>query len=412
MWLLLVACANQKVAPEGCVHDYDPCVAGDQEGVCVMGLCEALPLGPAVGVSFPLPDTSLRTCMGSTSLGNAGAIPCPSEASSASCADTPGCGQDAQYGWDVAHSAEDRFVVGGTEEATVQDSVTGLEWQRCALGQQGGDCSGDATLMDGFAALDACTDSTWGGHQDWTLPSAPAFMSIVDYGRTGPAFDESVFPNSPGNFPEVYDNWWIDCEWTSTDYAGAQDVAWVVMSNSGDLSQGSGLEYHHNDRAAEGWDGCTARCVRGEPVVGHGRFLQLEPVAEEAVVVDVVGRRMWTGCSLGQTGSTCTGDALQVDWLSALSACEDLTWAGLADWRLPDVKELRSLVDESRVSPAIDVDLFPNTPYYGPSTTPNVGNYWSSTARDYNDFALYVDFGTGFSHFYVQEEARHVRCVR
>jgi hypothetical protein len=121
---------------------------------------------------------------------------------------------------------------------------------------------------------------------------------------------------------------------------------------------------------------------------------------------------VWQGCSNGQTGNDCTPQAGMLDWYESLAYCEGLSWGGFEDWRLPNVKELRSIVDESRDSPAIDASVFPNTPYYGPITDDNAGQYWSSTARSYNSFALYVEFGTGFSHFYEQPELRHVRCVR
>ena len=102
-----------------------------------------------------------------------------------------------------------------------------------------------------------------------------------------------------------------------------------------------------------------------------------------------------------------------ISWKSSLAHCEGLTWGGKDDWRLPNVKELRSLVDTGKRSPAIDATMFPNTPYYGAGmTSQNAGQYWSSTARSYNDFALYVDFRSGFSHFYKQTEGRHVRCTR
>lgn len=407
-----LGCANKRRDDEVCTADFLPCTGAEGEGRCLLGACQPLSGARGAGLAFPVPDTRLLTCMGSSALGTEGEIDCPGEAGGEACANTPGCGQDAQYGWDASHPGEPRFRVEGGDEPVVQDRITGLRWQRCALGQAGPDCQGTATLLDGWDAAAACEASTWGGHTDWVLPSAKALMASADYGRTGPAFDEEVFPNSPGDFPEVYDAWWIDCLWSGTDYAGQADVAWALMVNSGDVSQGSGLDYHLHDRDAEGWEGCFARCVRAEPTPSHGRFLRLEPVAGEAVVADLVGERLWTACAVGQAGADCAGEALQLDWLSALVACEGLSWGGLSDWRLPDIQELRSLVDESRISPAIDEELFPNTPYYGPSTTLNVGNFWSSTARSYNDFALYVDFGTGFSHFYVQSEQRHVRCVR
>jgi hypothetical protein len=82
----------------------------------------------------------------------------------------------------------------------------------------------------------------------------------------------------------------------------------------------------------------------------------------------------------------------------------------LRDRRL---RELRSLADLERESPAIDPAAFPHTPFYGIETNDNnAGQFWSATGRSYNDFALYAEFGTGFTHFFEQPEGRHVRCVR
>ena len=75
--------------------------------------------------------------------------------------------------------------------------------------------------------------------------------------------------------------------------------------------------------------------------------------------------------------------------------------------------ELFGIVDLGTQLPAIDSAAFPNTPFYGAGFwDDNAGQYWSSTSRDYNDFALYGDFSFGDTHFYVQSEDRHVRCVR
>ncbi|MCK6506631.1 DUF1566 domain-containing protein [Myxococcota bacterium] len=293
------------------------------------------------------------------------------------------------------------------------DTVSGLAWQGCALGLSDADCTaGQALVGDAFTAEAACAALEWGGHDDWVLPSAEALHLLVDFSRTGPAVDEAVFPQTPGSFPEVYEAWWEDCHWSSTPLATDTDVAWVLMTHSGDLSEGSGVEYHLNDRAAEGWAGCAARCVRGVPEAQQARFLAVEAAPGEGVVLDRVGGRAWTACAAGQTGLDCTGEADLLPWQQALSWCEGLSWGGRDDWRLPDVVELRSIVDLGRSSPAIDPALFPATPYYGPDTRTNVGQFWSSTGRDYNSFALYVEFRSGFSHFYRMDEGRHVRCVR
>lgn len=77
-------------------------------------------------------------------------------------------------------------------------------------------------------------------------------------------------------------------------------------------------------------------------------------------------------------------------WQDALDYCEDLTLPGKSDWRLPDKNELRSLVDYSRNSPAIDIVFFPDT-----QSLP----YWSSTTLvDHTNLAWVVDFDTGIDY--------------
>ena len=56
-------------------------------------------------------------------------------------------------------------------------------------------------------------------------------------------------------------------------------------------------------------------------------------------------------------------------WHEALTYCENLEFAGHTDWRLPNVRELQSIVDYGRTRPAID-------PVFGAESA----GYWSSTA--------------------------------
>ena len=90
-------------------------------------------------------------------------------------------------------------------------------------------------------------------------------------------------------------------------------------------------------------------------------------------------------------------------WQSAIDTCEALSLGGLSDWRLPNVNELEGLVDDTRVSPAINV-VFQNTAS---------SNYWSSTSYAvFLDSAWYVNFDSGFQNNLSKYAPRYVRCVR
>ena len=93
-------------------------------------------------------------------------------------------------------------------------------------------------------------------------------------------------------------------------------------------------------------------------------------------------------------------------WLTALSYCEGLEIGSKTDWRLPNVKELSSIVDYSN-SPTIDETAFPDTE----STY-----YWTSTSIT-SGFALFVEFANGVIHIQFKDIAGlggeyFVRCVR
>ena len=84
----------------------------------------------------------------------------------------------------------------------------------------------------------------------------------------------------------------------------------------------------------------------------------------DGTVTDTVTSLQWKRCSEGQTwdGTTCTGTASNYTWQQALQAADAATYAGQSDWRLPNVKELVSIVERACVSPAIDLSVFPGIP--------------------------------------------------
>lgn len=86
----------------------------------------------------------------------------------------------------------------------------------------------------------------------------------------------------------------------------------------------------------------------------------------------------------------------QLEWCEALEYCETLTFAGEDDWRLPNVRELLSILDYGRANPSVD-PVFRLTRI----ADRNEYQYWSSTLSASNPEAvLYVEMRGGlvFSH--------------
>jgi hypothetical protein len=78
-----------------------------------------------------------------------------------------------------------------------------------------------------------------------------------------------------------------------------------------------------------------------------------------------------------------------LNWEGALSYCENLEAAGYDDWRLPDAKELQSIVDYSRI-PAID-------PVF--TLTDPESWFWTGTTHLDSfspDNAVYIAFGRAY----------------
>ncbi len=99
------------------------------------------------------------------------------------------------------------------------------------------------------------------------------------------------------------------------------------------------------------------------------------------------------------------GIAAPTTWDAAGTYCSNLSTGGYNDWRLPDPKELKSIVNHDNVNPSIDTTYFPGTANTW---------YWSSTTFvQSSSSAWMVHFGAGvISQTSKAGGGLYVRCVR
>jgi len=118
---------------------------------------------------------------------------------------------------------------------TVQDTATGLSWERRISFSMG--------TVD--AATDHCASLTLAGHDDWRLPSIQELVSVVDEHRAAPAVDPSEFPDDPALLKA-----WL---WSSADR-----MLTIDDSSGRATSFADGTVYAQSRRAS----GTGSRCVR------------------------------------------------------------------------------------------------------------------------------------------------------
>ncbi len=338
-------------------------------------------LGPRSGWCCPLPATGQTTCWDTTG----SVIPCA------------GTGQDGDFG----EGAPLAYVDNG--DGTVTDVNTGLMWEKLSADGTVHDKDNVYTWADAFTGHVATLNAmNFAGHSDWRLPNLRELLSIVTYQNllptVAPAFDNHC---SSGCSVTSCSCTFSGDTWTSTSEADSPWNTWFVDFQDGQV--GAGLEHGTGPVRAvrDGSGGCplpatgettcwdssgnAISCAgtgqdgedrKGAPLAyadnGNGTVRDLntglvwEKLSDDGTVHDKDNPYSWANAFTGHVAT-----------LNAMN------FAGHNDWRLPDVRELQSIVNyqsfNPTVSSAFNTNCVPGCHATTCSCTAS-GDYWSSTS--------------------------------
>lgn len=298
----------------------------------------------------------------------------------------PKPGED-YYGQDAHYQTPCSYTDNG--DGTVTDNVTGLIWQKVPGEKK--------TWMQAVDGLDDFNAQALGGYGDWRIPTMKELYSLVQYtgvhGRTEESsvafFDPEFFPLTYGSVPgdRMLDSQML----TSTIYDSVAFGSTVVM-----------FGYNFADGRLKGYPVVKrfyVHHVHGNTHYGQNMFVD----NGDGTISDLATGLMWTKYDSGHFGAGDAGNGT-MDWKAALKYCERMNFAGYNDWRLPNGKELHSIVDYNRSpdttdSPAID-PLFQSTEITNLAGLKDWGFYWSSSplllgSEETSRASVYVMFGRG-----------------
>ena len=327
----------------------------------------------ASGRTYPVVDTGQTDCYGTGRQLRLRA--CPDEGDDLA-------GQDGAYETDPPSYTDNG-------DGTVSDDVTGLMWEKgFRRDVEWRDAQGIAVAAD------------TGGHTDWRVPTIKELYSLIDFsGATGTG---RSFESVPSDAVPFIDAGAFDFEYATEAGSSRRQVRYIdsqYISSTAyngltmngnrtffgvNFADGRIKGYPQRGRAdGAGW---YLRLVRGNPAYGKNAFRD----NGDGTVADTATGLAWMqadsggGAYRGKLGRAHYKDG-RMDWPEALRFCEGLDFAGAADWRLPNAKELQSLVDYTRSpqgthSAAID-PLFGATRITDEAGKPNYAGYWTSTTH-------------------------------
>jgi hypothetical protein len=325
---------------------------------------------PNIDTSIDLPKTGQTKCY------NAGGT-------EIACTNT---GQDGDIQAGVAWP-DPRFTVNGE---CVTDNLTGLMWAKNANLPNGKKTWQQA--LDYVASMNSGNGLC--GYHDWRLPNVNELESLVNTGEA----NTSTWLIGQG-FINV--DMKSSCYWSSSTFAGSADLGWkvgeAVFWDPKDYNtyvwpvragQSGGVVYLPNTGQTKCYNeagteiACTNTGQDGDIQAGVAWPDPRFTVNGECVTDNLTGL-MWAKNANLPNGTRTWQGAL--DYIASMNSGAGL--CGFHEWRMPNRKELLSLIDYSKYSPALQT----NHPFINVQSDRNFSfGYWSSSTFAYDTDLAWV----------------------
>lgn len=290
---------------------------------------------------------------------------------------------DEFYGQDATYTGNKPSYT-DNDDGTITDNVTGLMWEK-NMGKK----------MTYEASFSKAEQSNLGGHSDWRVPTIKELYSLIQFtgqvkgAKSNKLFIDTKYFNQPLGNINIGERE-IDAQtWSSTAYVGLtmRGDATVFGVNFVD---GRIKGYPKFNKRKNSKNTMYFRMVRGNTNYGKNNFID----NGDGTISDYATGLMWQKAD----------DSKSRDWEASLTYSEHLELAGHTDWRLPNAKELQSIVDYSRSpqttnSPAID-PVFSTSEIKDPEgNSEQYPFFWTSTTHldgvNPTSGAVYIAFGEG-----------------
>ncbi|MBD0777621.1 DUF1566 domain-containing protein [Maribacter sp. ANRC-HE7] len=308
---------------------------------------------------------------------------------------------DYLYGQDAHYKKGGTMSYTDYNDETVTDNVTGLMWQKIPT-------TDEFTWEE---AKEYCENLELGGYDDWRMPSAKELFSISDFSNGWPYLNINYFYLASGETSKD-EQYWTNNLYVGVTEEGGDYAAFGVNHVTGHIKayaagmpsemDGEGPEMGDSNTTPPPGDGMGA--PTGNPMAKYVRAVRGNTYGindftdnGNATITDKATGLMWSQNDSGEG----------MEWADALSYAENSNLAGYIDWRLPNVKELQSIVDYTRsitatdpdnVGPAID-PLFNCTPIVSEAGYDDYAYYWTGTSAYFSPastemyYAWYVAMG-------------------